>query len=134
MRAEQKAKSLEEQLRQSQKIEAIGRLAGGIAHDFNNLLTVIKGYSELSLIKLKEGDPLKGNIEEIHRASQRATDLTRQLLAFSRRQILEFKVLDLNTILQDMDKMLHRLIGEDIELVYLLSDRSGKGQDRSRAD
>jgi PAS domain S-box-containing protein len=125
-RIEKEMASLEEQLRQSQRIEAIGRLAGGIAHDFNNLLTVIKGYSELLLIKLKEGDPLKGNIEEIHRASQRATDLTRQLLAFSRRQILAFKVLDLNTILQDMDKMLHRLIGEDIELVYLLSDHLGK--------
>ena len=125
-RAEEQMNNLQDQLRQSQKIEAIGRLAGGIAHDFNNLLTVIKGYSELSLIKLKEGDPLKENIEEIHRASQRATDLTQQLLAFSRRQILEFKVLDLNIILQDLDKMLHRLIGEDIELVYLLSDHLGK--------
>ncbi len=126
VRAEQKAKSLEEQLRQSQRIEAVGQLAGGIAHDFNNLLTVIKGYSELLLIKLKEGDPIKGNIEEIHRASLRAADLTRQLLAFSRRQILEFKVLDLNSILPDLDKMLHRLIGEDIELVFLLSGHLGK--------
>jgi PAS domain S-box-containing protein len=122
----QEKAALEEQLRQSQRIEAIGRLAGGIAHDFNNLLTVIKGYSELLLIKLKEGDPLKGNIEEIHRASQRATDLTRQLLAFSRRQILEFKVLDLNTILQDMDKMLRRLLSEDIELVTLFAEGIGK--------
>ncbi len=126
LRAEQKAKSLEEQLRQSQKIEAIGRLAGGIAHDFNNLLTVIKGYSELLLAKLKQGDPLKGNLEEIHRASQRATDLTRQLLAFSRRQILEFKILDLNTILRDMDKMLRRILSEDIELVTLFAEGIGK--------
>jgi signal transduction histidine kinase/CheY-like chemotaxis protein len=129
-RAEEEKAALKEQFRQSQKMEAIGRLAGGIAHDFNNLLTVIKGYSELSLIKLKEGDPLKGNIEEIHRASQRAANLTRQLLAFSRRQILEMKVLDLNTILKDLDKMLRRVIGEDIELVTLFAEGIG----RIRAD
>jgi PAS domain S-box-containing protein len=125
-RAEKEMADLQEQLRQSQRIEAIGRLTGGIAHDFNNLLTVIEGYSQLSLLQLKEGDPLKGNIEEIENASQRGADLTQQLLAFSRRQILEFKVLDLNTILRDLDKMLHRIIGEDIELVYLLSDDLGK--------
>jgi two-component system cell cycle sensor histidine kinase/response regulator CckA len=124
--AEERMNTLQEQLRQSQKMEAIGRLAGGIAHDFNNLLTVIKGYSQLSFFELKEGDPLRGNIDEIQKASQRASDLTRQLLAFSRRQILEFMVFDLNTILRDLDKMLHRIIGEDIELVYLLSDRLGK--------
>jgi PAS domain S-box-containing protein len=125
-RAEQEMAALQEQLRQSQKIEAIGRLAGGIAHDFNNLLTVIKGYSQLSLTELKEDVPLRGNIEEIKRASEKATDLTRQLLAFSRRQILEMKVLDLNTVLRDMDKMLHRLIGEDIELITLLVDDLGR--------
>jgi PAS domain S-box-containing protein len=124
-RIEQEKTTLEEQLRQSQKIEAIGRLAGGIAHDFNNLLTVIKGYSQLSLHELKEDVPLRENIEEIKRAAERAADLTRQLLAFSRRQILEMKVLDLNTILRDMDKMLHRLIGEDIELITLLADDLG---------
>ena len=96
---EQEKANLQEQLRQSQKMEAIGRLAGGIAHDFNNLLTVIKGYSQLSLVEPKEGDPLKENIEEIKKAAERAADLTRQLLAFSRRQILEMKVFDLNTIL-----------------------------------
>ena len=125
-RAEQEMAALQEQLRQSQKIEAIGRLAGGIAHDFNNLLTVIKGYSQLSLIELKEDAPLRGNIEEIKKASDKAADLTRQLLAFSRRQILEVKVLDLNTVLRDMDKMLHRLIGEDIELITLLADDLGR--------
>jgi len=125
-RIEQEKTTLEEQLRQSQKIEAIGRLAGGIAHDFNNLLTVIKGYSQLSLQELKEDVPLRGNIEEIKRASDKAADLTRQLLAFSRRQILEMKVLDLNTALRDMDKMLHRLIGEDIELVTVLTDDLGR--------
>jgi len=121
-RIEKEAAALEEQLHQSQKMEAIGQLAGGIAHDFNNLLTVIKGYSKLSLSELREGDPLKENIEEIHKASQRAEDLTRQLLAFSRRQILDFKVLDLNTFIQDLDKMLHRILGEDIELVTLLAE------------
>jgi two-component system cell cycle sensor histidine kinase/response regulator CckA len=118
-RVEEALRRSEEQLRQSQRMEAIGRLAGGIAHDFNNLLTVIKGYSQLSLGELREGDPLKGNIEEIKKAAERAADLTRQLLAFSRRQILEMKVLDLNTVLQNLEKMLHRLIGEDIELVFL---------------
>jgi PAS domain S-box-containing protein len=125
-RAEEEKATLQEQLRQSQKIEAIGRLAGGIAHDFNNLLTVIKGYSQLSLIELKEDVPLRGNIEEIKRASEKAADLTRQLLAFSRRQILEMRVLDLNTVLRDLDKMLRRVIGEDIELITLLADDLGR--------
>jgi PAS domain S-box-containing protein len=124
-RAEQEMRTLEDQLRQSQKMEAIGQLAGGIAHDFNNLLTVIKGYSQLALMELKEGDPLKPNIEEVQKAAERAAGLTRQLLAFSRRQILETRVLDLNTILYDLDKMLHRIIGEDIELVTKLADDLG---------
>ena len=123
---EQEKANLEEQLRQSQKIEAIGRLAGGIAHDFNNLLTVIKGYSQLLLVETKEGSPFKENLEEIKKAAERAADLTRQLLAFSRRQILEMKVLDLNSLLMDLDKMLHRLIGEDIELITLLADDLGR--------
>ena len=118
--------SLQEQLRQSQKMEAIGRLAGGVAHDFNNLLTVIKGYSQLSLMELHEGDPLKENIGIIQKASERAADLTQQLLAFSRRQIMEVKVLDLNTLLRDMEKMLDRIIGEDIELVTLLTEDLGR--------
>ncbi|MEW6376940.1 MAG: PAS domain S-box protein [Thermodesulfobacteriota bacterium] len=125
-RAEEEMRSLQEQLRQSQKMEAIGRLAGGIAHDFNNLLTIIKGYSQLSLLDLKERDPLKGNIQEIQKASQRATDLTRQLLAFSRRQMMEMKVLNLNVLLKDLDKMLRRVIGEDIELVNSLADDLGQ--------
>ncbi len=125
-RTEDEVKALEEQLRQSQKIEAIGRLAGGVAHDFNNLLTVIKGYSQLSLLDLKEHSPLWENIQEIQKATQRATDLTRQLLAFSRRQILDPKVLDLNSLLRDTEKMLRRMIGEDIELVTLLSEDLGR--------
>jgi two-component system cell cycle sensor histidine kinase/response regulator CckA len=125
-RAEEEKASLQDQLRQSQKVEAIGRLAGGIAHDFNNLLTVIKGYSQLSSTQLKEGDPLKGNIDEIQNAADRAATLTRQLLAFSRRQVMEMKVLDLNTVLRDLDKMLRRVIGEDIELVTLLGEDLGR--------
>ncbi len=107
-------------------MEAIGRLAGGIAHDFNNLLTVIKGYSQLSLLGFKEGDPLRGNLEEIKNAADKAADLTHQLLAFSRRQILELRVLDLNTLLQNLDKMLRRVIGEDIELVTILAEDLGR--------
>ena len=125
-KAEQEKEVLVEQLRQSQKMEAIGRLAGGIAHDFNNLLTVIKGYSQLSLAETREYDPIRGNIEEIERASDRAADLTRQLLAFSRRHVLDLKVLDLNTLLKDFDKMLRRILGEDIELVMLFAEGLGK--------
>ena len=125
-KAKEEVATLQEQLRQSQKMEAIGRLAGGVAHDFNNLLTIIKGYSQLSLMELKEEDPLKGNIEIIQKASERAAELTRQLLAFSRRQIMEPKVLDLNGLLRDMEKMLHRVIGEDIELVTLLAEDLGR--------
>jgi len=124
-RVEQEMMNLQDQLRQSQKIEAIGRLAGGISHDFNNLLTVIKGYSQLSLLEFKEGDPLRGNLEEINNAADRAADLTHQLLAFSRRQILEFKVIDLNTALRNLEKMLRRVIGENIELVIHLPEDLG---------
>ena len=129
-RAEEEKAVLHEQLRQSQKVEAIGRLAGGIAHDFNNFLTVIKGYSQLSSFELKEGDPLRVNIDEIQNAAERAASLTRQLLAFSRRQVMEMKVLDLNTLLRDLEKMLRRIIGEDIEMVIQLAEDLG----RVRAD
>jgi signal transduction histidine kinase/response regulator RpfG family c-di-GMP phosphodiesterase len=108
---------LEKQLRQAQKVEAIGRLAGGVAHDFNNILTAILGYSDLLLLRIKADSPLHGSVEEIRTAAQRAAALTRQLLAFSRKQILEPKVVNLNDILLDLSKMLSRMIGEDIELV-----------------
>jgi two-component system cell cycle sensor histidine kinase/response regulator CckA len=111
---------LEEQLRQSQKLEAIGMLAGGIAHDFNNLLTVISGYSDLSLLRLHEEDPLHRNISEVRNAAERAATLTRQLLAFSRKQILQPKIIDLNSVISDLEKMLRRLIGEDIEMRTVL--------------
>ncbi len=109
-------KHLEKQLRQSQKLEAVGQLAGGVAHDFNNLLTVITGYSDLAMKRLKMEDPLRHNVEEIKKAAERATSLTRQLLAFSRKQVLQPKVINLNSIIMDMEKMLCRLIGEHIEL------------------
>jgi two-component system cell cycle sensor histidine kinase/response regulator CckA len=125
-RSEEEKALLQEQLRQSQKVEAVGRLAGGIAHDFNNLLTVIKGYSELSRMGLEEGDMLRENIDQIRDAAERAASLTRQLLAFSRRQVMEMKVLDLNTILRDLEKMLRRIIGENIEMVILPVEDLGK--------
>jgi two-component system cell cycle sensor histidine kinase/response regulator CckA len=123
-------RQLESQLRQAQKMEAVGRLAGGVAHDFNNLLCVILSYSEMMLGDLKKGDPIRGEIEEIHCAARRAADLTRQLLMFSRQQVLEPKVLDLNDMLAGMDKMLRRLLGADVDLVTLRAQHLG----RVRAD
>ncbi|MFZ1146004.1 MAG: response regulator [Bryobacteraceae bacterium] len=115
-RVEEERRRLEEQLRQAQKLESIGRLAGGVAHDFNNLLTVINGYSQLLLRDLKAGDPLRDGLEEIHSAGERAAGLTRQLLAFSRKQVMSPRVLDLNRVVSEMQPMLARLLGEDVEL------------------
>jgi two-component system cell cycle sensor histidine kinase/response regulator CckA len=114
--AEEALRQSEERLFHSQRMEAVGRLAGGVAHDFNNLLTAISGYSDLTLMQLQANDPLRPYIEEIKKAGERAAALTRQLLAFSRKQVLQPKVMNLNTLIQDIGKMLPRLIGEDIEL------------------
>src|SRR6185436_10988849 len=107
---------LEDQLRQSQKMEAVGRLAGGVAHDFNNILCVINSYSETLSVALPAGD-LRDDVEQIQAAGRRGAALTRQLLMFTRLQVVEPRVLDLNAVLTDIGKMLQRLLGSDIALV-----------------
>ncbi len=123
-------KKLEDQLRQSQKMDAIGQLAGGVAHDFNNLLSVVLSYSDMLLMDLKAEDPVRADIVEIRRAGQRASDLTRQLLMFSRQQVVEPRVLDLNEVLSGVDKMLRRLVGADVDIVSV----PGSALGRVRAD
>ena len=117
-RAEEEKDKLEEHLRQAQKLESIGRLAGGVAHDFNNMLNIITIYAELALGKLRGADPLRRDLEEILKAASRSADLTRQLLAFARKQLVTPRVLDLNLALSEMGRMLVRLIGEDITFTF----------------
>jgi len=121
---------LEQEIRQSQKMEAVGQLAGGVAHDFNNLLTVIQGYSAMVLAGLKPDDTFREPLEEIEKAAARAAALTRQLLTFSHRQVVVPRVLNLNTVINEIDKMLRRVISEDIELTLAL----GEQVDDIRAD
>ncbi len=128
--AELALRESEDRLRQSQKMEAVGQLAGGVAHDFNNLLMVITGYSDQLLARLPAADPLRRKVEQIRKAGDRAASLTRQLLAFSRKQVIEPKVLDLNAVVAGIEKMLRRLIGEDIDIVTL----PGRELGRVRAD
>ncbi|HTD71386.1 MAG TPA: PAS domain S-box protein [Gemmatimonadales bacterium] len=117
---------LEQQLRQAQKMEAVGRLAGGIAHDFNNILTAITGYADLLLEDLGATDPRRQDADEIHKAADRAAGLTRQLLAFSRQQVLQPTVLEVNKLVSNLEKMLRRLLGEDVELGTRLAPTTGR--------
>src|SRR5579884_3980404 len=110
-------KRLEQQLQQSLKMEAVGRLAGGVAHDFNNMLMIIEGYSQMLLSSLEDQSPMKQDLQEIINTAERAAALTKQLLAFSRRQIIQPRVIDLNVLVRDLERMLKRIIGEDIELI-----------------
>ena len=119
-------RQLEEKFRQAQKMEAVGRLSGGVAHDFNNLLGVIIGYAEFLQESPATDNSLRGSVDEILKAGKRAASLTRQLLAFSRQQVLDPKVIDLNSVVSDMDKMLRRLIGEDVELSTVLGPALGR--------
>jgi two-component system cell cycle sensor histidine kinase/response regulator CckA len=119
-------RKIQEQLLQAQKMEGIGRLAGGIAHDFNNLLGAIIGYADLLLDSLPENDPIRSDLESIRKAGRKAAALTRQLLAFSRRQVLQPKVIDINTLIVDLEKMLKRLLPESIKLLSVLEDGAWK--------
>jgi signal transduction histidine kinase/ActR/RegA family two-component response regulator len=121
-RNQEQREQLEDQLRQAQKMDALGRLAGGVAHDFNNLLTVIKGNSDLALERIKPTDAVRANCEQIRRVADRAAMLTRQLLAFSRRQMLQPKILDLNELIAEMGRLLQRLLREDIEYQVQLGE------------
>jgi two-component system sensor histidine kinase EvgS len=134
-RAEEEKERLQAQLLQAQKMEAVGRLAGGVAHDFNNTLSVIIGYVELSQAKINPNDPLSRNLKQIFKAATKSADLTRQLLAFSRRQLIQPTVLNMNHAIGDSEKMLRRLVGEDIDLKFIpQTDLSTVRMDPSQVD
>lgn len=132
--SQEKLRQSEEQLRMSQKLEAVGQLAGGVAHDFNNLLTVIRGYSELVLNRLNKNDDNRPKVEEIKRAAERASTLTHQLLAFSRKQVLQPKLFDLNQLVSEMSKMLRRLIGENIEMTTIIGQEAPINADQGQIE
>ncbi len=125
-------KHLEEKFRRAQRLEGIARLAGGVAHDFNNLLVVINGYAQMILSELKDEDPLRDQAQEIINAGNRAAALTRQLLAFSRKQVIRPRVIDLDKLLADFEKMLRRLIREDIEVKQNLTHGALECESRPR--
>jgi signal transduction histidine kinase len=125
-KAEETLRKTEVQLLHAQKLDAVGRLASGVAHDLNNILSVVLSYTGLLLSDLKSDDPMRADIDEIRKAGMRAADLTRQLLAFSRQQVLQPRVLDLNQVLAGMEKMIARLLGADVEVTMLTSSRLGK--------
>jgi len=133
-RAETSLIDAEAQLRQAQKMEAVGRLAGGVAHDFNNLLSVILSYTSFAMDAVKPADPLHEDLEAIKRAAERAADLTRQLLAFSRQQVLQPKVLDLAQVVRGVEPMLRRIVGEDVSVTALPSDGRGQVPSKVHAD
>jgi PAS domain S-box-containing protein len=124
--AEAERKKLQAQLNQAQKIESVGRLAGGVAHDFNNMLSVILGHSEMALEKINPSQPLYADLQEVHKAALHSADLTRQLLTFARKQAIAPRVVDLNKIVEGLLKMLHRLIGEDLDLAWLPDENLGR--------
>jgi signal transduction histidine kinase len=123
--AEEALRESQERYQQAQKLESVGRLAGGVAHDFNNLLTVINGYSQMLISRLSADDPMRSELYEINKAGERAAGLTRQLLAFSRKQVLEPRRLDINRVVEEMRPMLERLVGEDVEVQFVLRAESG---------
>ncbi len=123
--AEEERAQLEEQLRQAQRLESIGRLAGGIAHDFNNLLSPIMGYTDLAVLKLAPDSPLRDDLDQVRRAAERMRDLTRRFLTFARKQVLEMRIISLNLVVADFDAMLRRLIGEDIQVITRLEPALG---------
>jgi signal transduction histidine kinase len=133
-RAETSLGEAEAQLRQAQKMEAVGRLAGGVAHDFNNLLTIILSYASFAIDAVKPADPLHDDLSAIKRAAERAADLTRQLLAFSRQQVLQPKVLDLGQVVRGVEPMLSRLVGEDVTVTVLPADARGQSTCKVHAD
>src|SRR5262249_50735519 len=124
LREQERRRELEEQLRQAQKMEAVGRLAGGIAHDFNNLLSVVLNYTTILLRELREQDPIREDVREIATAAERGAALTRRLLTFSRKEVVRPVIVDVNETISEMERLLERALGEDVELVTTVAAQS----------